>query len=251
MSVLGITLSYTAGYPAALVAVASILVVIGTIAGTMIGRVTLGSFVFSLFLSAIMVWVSAIFHFLGGFIGVLAYRIACAPGLFGFSCAGTAWNEIYAIGSLIGSLMVLCWIVTSLVLDEIKFDVNADMTVTVDNKHHYPGDEVIVRVNVAPRENFYFRKGVVRLVSWEVIHTEKGPVDRQVWSTAKRFGSSTRLMDNQTHTEEIAMTLPKTWETNFIGTTWGVRVALNVPGGKDIQMGQKISVSWDDSRVLA
>jgi len=57
------------------------------------------------------------------------------------------------------------------------------------------------------------------------------------------------LTDNQAHTEEVAIKLPKTWETNFDGVTWGVRVTLNVPGGKDIQMGQKISVSWDHMPV--
>ncbi len=154
-----------------------------------------------------MVWVSGIFHFIGGIAGVLAYRVVCGTGFFGISCANTSWNDIYAVGSLIGALVVLCWMVISIVLDEIKFDVNADLSVTVDDKKHYPGDDVVVRVNVAPRENFYFRRGVVRLVSWEVVYTGKGPVDRQMWSSAKRFGSSTRLTDDQSHTEEVAINL--------------------------------------------
>ena len=250
MSALGIALGYASGYTAAIFTVVVSLVAIGTIASILIGK-SLGAFIFGFFLTAIMVWVSAIFHFLGGIAGMLVYKIVCETGVFGISCDNASWNDIYAVGSLIGALVILCWIVASIVLDEIKFDVNADMTVTVDNKKHYPGDDVLVRVNVASREEFYFRRGVVRLVSWEIIHTEKGPMEQALWSSVKRFGNSTKLTDNQAHSEEIAITLPKTWETNYDGVNWGVRVTLNVPGGKDIQGGQKISVSWDGAPVPA
>ena len=224
MSALGIALGYASGYTAAIFTVVVSLVAIGTIASILIGK-SLGAFIFGFFLTAIMVWVSAIFHFLGGIAGMLVYKIVCETGVFGISCDNASWNDIYAVGSLIGALVILCWIVASIVLDEIKF--------------------------VASREEFYFRRGVVRLVSWEIIHTEKGPMEQALWSSVKRFGNSTKLTDNQAHSEEIAITLPKTWETNYDGVNWGVRVTLNVPGGKDIQGGQKISVSWDGAPVPA
>ena len=251
MSALGIGLGYTFGYTLAILSVAGVLVALGAIAGTIIGGRTLGGFLAGLLLTALMVWVSGIFHFIGGVVGLLAYRMVCETGIAGLSCAATSWPVIYAIGSLVGSLVVLCWIVGSVVLDEIKFDVNADLTVTVPDKKHRPGEDVVVRVDVSSREDFFFRRGVLRLVSWEVIHTEKGPVEHALWSSEKRFGNSTRLIDRQAHSEEITISLPKRWETNFAGAFWGVRVTLHIPGAKDIQMGRRISVLGDQSQVPA
>lgn len=251
MSALGIGLGVAFGYTVAILSVAGVLVALGAIAGTILGGKTLGGFLVGFFLTALMVWVSGIFHFLGGMVGLLAYRLVCETGILGVSCADASWPAIYAVGSLVGSLVVLCWIVASVVLDEIKFDVNADLTVTVPDKKHQPGDDVVVRVDVSSREDFFFRRGVLRLVSWEIIHTEKGPIERALWSSEKRFGQSTHLIDRQAHSEEITIALPKRWETNFVGAFWGVRVTLNIPGAKDIQMGRRISVLGDQSQVPA
>ena len=242
MSTLGIVVGYFFGYFVAILTIAVVLVSIGAIAGTIIGGKTIGGFIVGLLLTALMVWVSGIFHFIGGMSGLIVFRIVCETGVFSVSCTGASWTAIYAIGSLIGSLVVLCWIVASVVLDEIKFDVNADLKVSVDDQERYPGDDVVVRVDLAPRENFYLRRGVLRLVSWEIIHTEKGPIERELWSSEKRFGDSTHLVERQTHSEEITITLPKIWETNFAGANWGVRVTLNIPGSNDIQGGQKFNV---------
>ncbi|MBC8280963.1 MAG: hypothetical protein H8E48_09280 [Chloroflexi bacterium] len=242
MSTLGIVVGYFFGYSVAILTVAAVLVSLGAIAGTIIGGKSIGGFIVGLLFTALMVWVSGIFHFIGGIAGLMLFRSVCETGLFGLSCAGASWPAIYAIGSLIGTLVVFCWVVASVVLDEIKFDVNADLKVSVEDQKRYPGDDVVVRVELAPRESFYLRRGVLRLVSWEIIHTEKGPIERELWSSEKRFGNSTHLVDRQVHSEEITVALPKTWETNFAGANWGVRVTLNIPGAKDIQGGQKFDV---------
>ncbi|GIT45044.1 MAG: hypothetical protein Ct9H300mP11_29800 [Chloroflexota bacterium] len=139
--------------------------------------------------------------------------------------------------ALWNSFGFFCWIVASVVLDEIKFNVDADVTVIVPDKKHQPGDNVVVCVAVSSREDFYFRRGILRLVSWEIVHTKDGPLERVLWSSERRFGNSTRLVSRQEHREEIAVALPKRWETNFIGAFWGVRVTLNIPGAKDFIRG--------------
>jgi hypothetical protein len=245
MSVLGIVVGYNFGYTVTILTVISVFVGIGAITSAVLSRKPLVGFIFGFFLTALLVWVSGIFHFLGGIAGLLAFRLVCEVGIFGVSCTNASWDVIYAISSLIGTLVVLCWIVGSFVLDEIEFDVNANLTVTIEKNKHYPGDDVTVRMDVDSREDFYFRRGVLRLVSWEVIHTSNGPIERALWSSEKRFGHRTHLAGQQVHSEEITIALPKSWETDFPGANWGVRVTLNIPGAKDIQGGQKLDVILD------
>jgi len=251
MSALGIGLGVGFGYTVAILSVSGGLVSSGAVAGTIIGGRTPAGFLTGLLLTALIVWVSGIFHFIGGFVGLLAWRVVCESEILGFSCAEASWPAIYAIGSLFGTLLVFCWIVASVVLDEIKFNVDADVTVIVPDKKHKPGDEVVVYVSVSSREDFYFRRGVLSLVSWEIVHTEKGPIERVLWSSEKRFGNSTRLVSQQEHSEEITVALPKRWETNFLGAFWGVRITLNIPGAKDIHRGRRISVAGDQAQMPA
>ena len=249
MSALGIGLGVGFGYTVAILSVSAGLVSLGAVAGTIIGGRTLAGFLSGLLLTALIVWVSGIFHFVGGFGGLLACRLVCEAEILGLSCADVPWPAIYAIGSLFGTLLVFCWIVASVVLDEIKFNVDADVTVIVPDKKHQPGDNVVVCVAVSSREDFYFRRGILRLVSWEIVHTKDGPLERVLWSSERRFGNSTRLVSRQEHREEIAVALPKRWETNFIGAFWGVRVTLNIPGAKDIHTGRRISVFGDQAQM--
>ena len=245
VSVLGIVVGYNFSYSVTILTVILVLVSIGAISGAVISGKPLVGFILGSLLTALLVWVSGIFHFLGGISGLMVYKLICEVGIFGVSCGNASWDVIYAISSLIGTLIVLCWIVGSFVLDEIKFDVNANLTVNIENKKLYPGDDVTVRVDVDSREDFYFRRGVLKLVSWETIYTAKGPIELALWSSEKRFGHSTHLTGRQVHSEEITISLPKSWETNFSGTNWGVRVTLNVPGAKDIHGGQKLDVLLD------
>lgn len=132
----------------------------------------------------------------------------------------------------------------------------ADLDLQLERDQFAPGDKVTVRVNIASDKGFRVKAGIIALTCVETFWRSEYNAATKTSSLNKhtqklveiplQFMNDGQVRRGIAHREELSLSLPDDVPVTLIGknanVSWQVKLALDVPGARDLHQERPITV---------